>query len=129
MEEFDALVAEFMDAFGGQATLTTKSTGTYNVETGDYAYSTVNTQVEAILLDLILRSNGLATVSGTLVEQGDKRIFVRPVNKQYPLQLMPNISPTSDTITMAGKTWKIINVKSVNPSGTNAILFELIVKE
>lgn len=130
VNDFDECVADFMDDFGGPALLTiTDEQGTYSPSTGDYIASTVGYTVRAILLDLTLRNNGLGTDPNTLIQMGDKRCFIQPLNKTDPTQVMPKINPSSDRVTMGGITYKIITVKQTNTDTTNPILFELILRE
>jgi hypothetical protein len=78
--------------------------------------------VEAILMDLTLQSNGLSTKYQTLVEAGDKEAFVRP-NKVTPFTIAP-----ADRLLIGGVEYKVVTMKEVNPTTTDAILYSLYLR-
>lgn len=128
-QDFDETVLFFMDEMGGAATLIIQGEGEYNYETSQYETTETEVPVRAIMLDLTLQSNGLQTTSGTLIEMGDKRIFVQPANKNDPLAVMPKVHPNKDRIRMGGIVYKIITLKDTNPDTTNSVLLELYVRQ
>lgn len=129
-DDFDSTVAFFMDEMGGSAVVSIEDpAGTYDPDTGDYAVTSQDYTVRAILLDLTLRSNGLQTVPNTLIETGDKRCLIQPIEKNGSPTPMPKIKPNKDRVTMGGITYKIVTLKDYNPSATNSIMLDLILRE
>ena len=72
---------------------------------------------QAILLDYTVQEAGIINASGSLVQQGDKKIMLAAKGLAWP--------PTLTTTILAdGQTWTIVNVKSTNPAGT-PLVYEL----
>ena len=128
--DFDRVVAEFMNEMGGTATLVVQDpNGLYDPTTSTYTATTTLYTVKAILLDLTLRSNGLTTQPNTLIETGDKRCLIQPLNKTTTGLIMPVLKPNKDKIIMGGVTYKIVTLKNYNPSAVNSILIDTILRE
>lgn len=128
LDDFDQTVAEFMQDFGGTGYLMVAGQGVRDLDTGDVVITTTEYPVQAIILDLTLQSNGLQTIDGTLIQSGDKRCFIRPINKTTPSAIMPAINPTKDKFKMADVIYKIVTLKETNPSGTNNVMLELYLR-
>lgn len=130
LDDFDLCVAEFMADFGGAATFVSYTEGAYDPATGDVATTTTNYTVKAILLDIEIRSSGLQTINGTLIEAGDKRCFIQPPNKaSSTAPAMPTPRPNKDKFIMGGITYKIVTSKEINPDTTNVVMYELILRQ
>lgn len=86
------------------------------------------TLVHAILLDFDRTSNGFSTKFGTLIEAGDKELYMLPTQKEDPLAtpIIPN--PAADRITVAGITYKVVIVKSADPTGSNPLLYNIMLR-
>ena len=128
LSDFDETVLFFMEEMGGSATLIFQGSGTYDVATSSYLTTETEMTVRAIMMDLTLQSNGLQTMNGTLIEAGDKRLYLQPANKSDPNMVMPIIHPNKDKIRMGGVVYKIITVKDYNPTTSNSVLLELYVR-
>jgi hypothetical protein len=59
-------------------------------------------------------------VNGTLVQVGDKRIYVSAVG-------VPDVT-LNDTVTVAGVTYRVINPNTIGPAGV-AVLYNLHVRK
>jgi hypothetical protein len=88
----------------------------------------VTTQVEAILMDLTLSSNGLSTRFGTLVIHGDKQLLVRPPHKADPDSPMLTINTATDRVVVNGIEYKLVTFKEINPTGADPILYDLYIR-
>lgn len=128
MSDFDLTVLEFIRESGCSATLIKEATGAYNPATGTVASDTDEIAVEAILMDLTLQSNGLSTKYGTLVEAGDKELYMRPPHKTNPLLGEIEIKPASDRIRVGAVTYKIVTFKELNPSASDPALYTLYLR-
>lgn len=128
MNDFDLTVVEFMNDYGVAATYIKKTQGDYNPATGEAPETTVEIPVKAIQLDLPLTRNGASTIGGTVIQDGDKQVFVQPPQKteQYALPIVVDVA--TDKINLNGVLWNIITFKETNPTGLNQILIELYVR-
>ena len=128
MQEFDATLLEFIKDYGSYGTLTQETEGEYNPSTGEVNSTTVEIPIRGILMDLTLQSNGLSVKYGTLVEAGDKELYMQPPHKTngYPTPVV--ISPAADRIEFGGIVYKIVTSKELNPTGTNPVLISLYLR-
>lgn len=128
LEDFDQCVTEFMNDFGGVGILHIAGTSIRNPDTNDLEVVVTPIQVRAILLDLTLQSNGLQTVAGSLIQAGDKRCYIQPINKTNPALAMPVVQPNKDKFEMGDITYTIVTLKEINPTATNNVLYELYLR-
>lgn len=128
LTEFDPMVLEFFSECGVDATYS-KVTQTYDPTDGDMAETSVTWDVQAIVLDLSLQSNGFSLKYGTLVQQGDKEVFIRPPKKVDGTSNF-TVDPANDKILVGSKVYSIVTYKEVNPTmGDDPILFMFYVRE
>jgi len=132
--DFHDAVREFMDEFGSYATYVAQlDVGEYDPATGTNSTNVSEFQVRAIMTDMSLRSNGLASKLNTLIQEGDKVLYVQPTDSLLPI-LYPYgilvVDPTDDKIIIAGVTYKVVTAKTVDPTGSvnKPILYELYVR-
>lgn len=128
IDDFDRVVMEFMRDFPVTATYVSQTDGAYNPTTGTVSSTTTETEVEAILLDLTLSSNGLSTRHGTAVIAGDKQLIVRPPNKTDPDADPLVINTATDRVIVAGHAYKVVTFKEINPTGNDPIAFDLYLR-
>ena len=105
-----------------------QTTGAYNPSTGEVATTVVDILARGILLDLTLSGNGLTSKYGTNILTGDKELYMQPVEKTDALVLSLIPDPTQDFVVVAGITYKVMNMKEINPSGTNPIAYFLHIR-
>lgn len=128
MEDFDSAIMSFFSEFGFTATYLSASEGTYNPATGENTVAVTEIPVEAIQLDLPLVRNGMSTSTGTLIQDGDKQLFVRPPNKSDENSDALVVNPAADRVRIGATEWRIVTAKETNPTGSNQILIELYIR-
>lgn len=113
-----ATALRMIERFGLAATLSEVTPGEYDPVTGVETGGTTLTQTgQLILLEYTSAEAGIINASGSLVQQGDKKIMLAAKGLAWP--------PTTTTTILAdGLTWTIVNVKSTNPAGT-PLVYEL----
>src|SRR5688572_22094253 len=119
MEDFDAVVVEFMREYGFTATYVQRTLGEYDPAEGEAPLTEEHTPVQAILLDYTLQSNGFGNKFGTDIMAGDKEMYIQPPNKVDAGVPALNILPTQDTILANGVEYKIVTMKELNTTGGN----------
>jgi len=126
MDDFDEVVVAMMDDYGTEAIYQKSIQGAYNPETG-MSISTTQQSIKAILMDLTLQSNGYSVKWGTMVQAGDKEIYVQPPERidHHPALV---IDPATDAIVVAGVTYKVVTHKTVNPTGAHNIVHTFYVR-
>lgn len=127
MSDFDATVVEFMRDFGTTATILTNHSGSYDPSTSRFTQYGTNITVKAILMDRTLRSDGDQNSPNSLIQAGDKQCFIQPPEKNGGSAI--HIDTVSDQLLIGGVTYRIVTVKSLNPSTTNSVLYELYLRK
>lgn len=123
-EDFHLTVLELMHEFGTTGIYVKVKPGTYDPNTGTNTAVTVEAAVQLIVMDLTLQSNGYSVKYGTLIQAGDKEIYIRPTDQMKLL----GIDPASDSVRVGSVTYKIVSFKEVNPTGTDPIVYSLYVR-
>lgn len=127
MDDFDTAVMELMAEFGTTATYI-KRVSTYDTTTSENVETTKEIPVQVILMDLTLQSNGLSTKFGTLIQAGDKEMFVRPPNKTDNGVAPLTVDPSNDSVRVKGIEYRIVSSKEVNTTGADTIIYDLYVR-
>lgn len=123
-EDFDRTVLELMNEFGTTGKFVKTKTGAYDPNTGTTTTVVVEATVQLIVMDLTLQSNGYSVKYGTMIQAGDKEIYIRPTDQ---MQLL-GIDPATDAVKVGDVTYKVVTHKEVNPTGTHPIVYSLYVR-
>jgi hypothetical protein len=131
-QDFDEAVAELISEFGFSSSGENKYrkiiAGTYSAELGEVSTTVVEYPIQAVVTDLTLQSNGYSVKYGTMVQAGDKEVFVRPPHKVGTTPAPITIDPATDVIEIRGVVYKIVTQKEVNPTGNDPILYSFYVR-
>jgi hypothetical protein len=132
--DFIGLVNDMMDEFGTVGTLVVNLEGDgYDPATGTTNSVTADIPIKCIIMDLTLQSNGAGTRDKTLIQDGDKVLYVRPSDELLPI-LMPDgilaVDSSDDKVVVGGHTYDVVTTKVLDPtaSGTKPIMFELYIR-
>lgn len=128
MDEFDYTVMEFMKEYGFFGTYVKTAVGDYDPSTGEPSTVVTEIPVEVILMDLTLQSNGFSTKYGTLVQAGDKDLWMRPPQKTDPDAEPITIDPASDVVKLNGVTYKIVTAKETSIGGQAPLLYNFYIR-
>lgn len=86
-------------------------------------------EIEAIKMELVRPPEGSGgSKSGTLIQDGDQMLYVRPTEKSDVFAEALSVNPTSDRIKINGVMWKIVSSKQYDPSASDCILYELYIR-
>lgn len=123
--DFHEMVREMMKDFGTQGTLVSRTGGDYDPATGEVSVSDTETSITCILMDMTLQSNGSGTKDKTLIQDGDKVLYVEPSPN------VQSIDSTSDKVVVGGITYDIVTMKMIDPTATNSspLLYELYLRK
>lgn len=127
--DFDQVVVGMMEDFGIVSQLLIQGDGVFNPATQEYVAAITSYDVNTIFMDFTLARFGTQTAEGTLIQTGDKQCYMQPLNKRNPLLTMPTVQPNKDQISVGGRVYKIANLKMINPTMTDAIVYEMHLKE
>ena len=117
------VVTNMMSRYGGPATALVVDEGVYDTTTSENVVGPdTEYDVLAMVFDYTLQSNGLQTAQGTLIETGDKQVFVQP------LATMPVLRPNKDFFLVGNVKYRIVTYKELNPSQSANVLIELFVR-
>jgi len=128
-DDFDSMVAEFFIEFGFSATFVHSLAPVHNDTNGTVTTPTLSIPVEAIRMELIRPVEGSGSRTGTLIQDGDLQLFVRPTEKSDYFAEALQVSPNTDSFVINGKSWKIVTCKEYNPSADDCILYEFYIRK
>lgn len=120
-----------MRQFGTTAQIRIAISEQYEPETSENIVEYHDYPVNAMFFDYLKKNEGLGTDGKTLIQSGDKQVFVQPPQKSDAGIALPTISPNKTFLVLGDKTYKVITVKQHNPSMTNngCVLIEMYVRE
>jgi hypothetical protein len=104
---------------------------TYDPTTSENTVSYQDYAVNILVFDYVRKQEGVGEEKNTLVQTGDKQVYVQPPQKTDAGIPLPHLSPNSDFLKVGDKTYKIVTVKQYNPSMSSdgCIVYELYVRE
>ena len=115
MSDADDIISDALEALaeaGEDIILRTTVIGAYNPATGTSTTTTTDTIRKGYVMDYNLVVYGNDMINNTLVQAGDKRLYMDA----------NGISPTlNDQVIIGGVTWQIKNIKNPNYTGTSVI--------
>lgn len=127
--DFDRMISEMMSEFGFVTTYFHKVSESFNDTTNVISPVFEEIEIEAIKMELVRPVEGSSgTKSGSLIQDGDQMLYVRPTEKVDVFADAIAINPASDRININGKMWKIVTSKSYDPSANDCILYELYIR-
>jgi hypothetical protein len=104
-----------MGKFGGDVTIRSVATGSYNPTTGTVVETTTDIGIKGVLENVNLRE------VNDLIQATDKRLIVAAFD------LNGTVPKTSDEVVISGATYQIINIATIEQDNT-AITYELILR-
>lgn len=131
IEAFDSLVYDMMQEFGTVAYVQVVTSEEYDPETSENVVVVTPYKVKAIFFDYIDKNSGVGTEKNTLVQTGDKQVFIQPPHKTETGIPLPHLDPNKDRLKVGDKLYKIVVAKEYNPSMSRkgCVLYELYVRE
>jgi len=126
--EFMGMIMEFMYDDPMIMQYIKSAAPTYNVATSTNSTTHVEINTRGVLLDFTHTNNGLSSKFGTEILSGDKELYMLPPNKFDPLQPPLAIDTTQDQCRIGGVMYKCMVMKEVNPTGSNAILYNFLIR-
>lgn len=123
LSQFDNVVRDMLGMAGGTGTLRIFTDGAY--VDGEVTRTSADYTVNIAINDFPQANSGEKSKFGTLIQADDKQLMMQPINKDDVHATQPNIQANRDLIIIDGTEWKILALKEINPSGVNAILFDM----
>lgn len=130
MNVLDRAVAKITGMFGTQAIIRIVTGQQYDTTTSQNVVTYTDYNVNVIIQDYLRKEDGLGAERNTLIQSGDKQVYVQPPQKIGSLPL-PTISPNQDLFVFGGKVYKIVFLKQLNPSMSvnGCVAYELYIRE
>ena len=132
MQVFDKVVDKYMSRYGFDIQIEYLTPASdYDTESGTIIEVKELVNARAMLFDMTLQSNGTGNFRSTLIEAGDKQLFIKPITKntEYQDVLLETITPARDRIVIGGDKYKVVTFKEINPSTSNSCLWELYIRK
>jgi hypothetical protein len=131
MNQLDRTVATMMSRFGTSGFITVSVSEEYDPATSENVVTYQDYPVNIMVFDYVRKNEGEGTQNNTLVQTGDKQVYVQPPQKTEVGIALPHLNANRDFLKIGDKTYKIVTVKQLNPSlaQENCILYELYIRE
>jgi hypothetical protein len=128
LSDFKGIVAEFMKDFGTEAVLIVPTlAGEYDPADSTFTpTSSKRYKVKAIFMDLQKPLNGLKVDPNSLIQAGDKEVYIQSIANELPL---PTIQPNKDSLKIGTDVWRIIALKDINPTMSDSVLLQLYIRK
>lgn len=122
VKPFDGVVVRMMARFGGIGILHVNSAPIY--VDGESTSVRLDYELNTLIFDYPQNGAGDKANFNTSILEGDVQCFAQPLNKKQSVLVQPIVQANRDTITLGITEWKILNVKQLNPSGSDNVLYE-----
>lgn len=120
-----ATAQELLTEFGAPVTVRQVVTGEYDPDLGEAPATTVDQDGIGVLFDYTAQAAGLTNMAGSVIETGDKQMYLAPeLAAGGP---MPEPRP-ADLVLALGATWRVVTVKTLAPAGL-VLLYELQLRQ
>ena len=133
IDKFVRVVKKEMDRYGCDITIIRdiSTSDDYIVQTSTAPVLEQEFPCRGILFERTLQSNGNGVYGNTLIEVGDKQLFIQPPEDDgfYQTNETDVIHPNRDRIRIGDKLYRVITFKQVNPSADNSVLFECYIRQ
>jgi hypothetical protein len=130
--KFDKVVRKEMSRYGFDLIVKRNSANstTYNPALGRASSVSSTLPCRGILFDLTLQSNGNQTMKDSLIQAGDKQLYIQPITKQDENFQSPptRLIPGQDEVVIGSDVYRIVTFKEVNPSAADSCLWELYIR-
>lgn len=124
--DFHHVVQDMMGDFGTPGLLLRPREAEYDPDTGTAEAGVDELPITCILMDLTLQSNGAGTREKTLIRDGDKVLYVQPADGLGTV--LAAVDSATDKVVVGGVTYDVVTTKSLDPTASDPILFELYVR-
>ena len=106
-----------IDKFGRNVVFSTKTRAAGDAVAGTVTTTTASATVKAVLFDYTMSERGIAFAKDVVIMKGDKKCIVA------------GITPTLNmAATFGGDAYSVLNIKELNPAGTN-LYYELMLRK
>jgi hypothetical protein len=122
MDSFKRVVQNMMTRYGTTLTVIVCGDAVYNPATSESVPVETQYIVPGMVFDFTLQSNGAQTAPGTLVQVGDKQVFLQPTAD------VPRLRAERDFVVLGDKRYKVVTYKETNPTTADNTLIELLVR-
>lgn len=107
---------------GVSVTVTYDGAGTYDPATGANTVATSTATAKGVLLPF---SQGLRKMGNTNIAMGDEQLLLSALSTSGAALTQPKVD---DSVTISGKSYKIVEVSPLKPDGATTILYDCTVR-
>lgn len=119
--ELAAVADELLAEFGQEIILYASMPGGYNPATGQSSATDAGYYGRGAAFDFNFRDSGQTFGAGTLIQAGDRQLYLSPVGVPAP--------KPGDLVDLAdGSRWNVAAVKTTDPSSAEPVIFECLLR-
>jgi len=130
INQLDRVVTNFMSRYGVAAKVLVAGNPVYDHDTQIVTSTDVEYTVNAMFFDMTRQMNGVRDIANSLVQEGDKQVFIQPTEKaNVASAAMPIPQANKDKVQVGNKIYKIVTVKQLNTTMDNCVFYECYCRE
>jgi hypothetical protein len=127
-DDFHRMIAEFFVEFGFTTTYYSVGQGVPNDSNGTITTPTTEFPIEAIKMELPRPTNGITSNANSQIQEGDQILYIRPTEQADVFADAIVANPTSDYVLINNTRWKVVAIRSYDPSAEDNILYEMYIR-
>lgn len=128
-DDFDRVMYQMIQDFGFLATYKKCTPGVADDAAGTISDTFEDVEIEAIKTELLRPNNGLGSKIGSLIQEGDQILYIRPTEKTSVFADPLYVNPALDKVMIGNTLWKIVTMKEHNTTNEDCILYELYIRK
>jgi hypothetical protein len=102
--------------------------GVYDPTTSELTTTPVLTSAMGLILDLTRNANGLSSKYGLMIVEGDKDCYMYPPYLLDGTQPQLVINTAADKMLVGTTLYRVVNCKTLDPSGSGALLYNFMLR-
>lgn len=128
---FLRIVDKYMKLYGFDCTLVrnTNDYANYDVSTSSFDSAPQLITIRAMLFDYQRQHDGTQVYKDTLIQAGDKQIFIYPPKALDDYTSITNILPENDRIKIGDDLYRVIAFKEINSNMRDSVLWECYIRK
>lgn len=128
-DDFHRMIASMMADFGFSASYVSVGEPVANDADGTVSSPETIIPVQAIVQELPRPNQGVTNNTGSLIQEGDQQLYIRPTEQVDILAAAILVNPTRDYVIINNVRWKVVVMKQHNPAANENILYELYIRK
>lgn len=125
---FHKIVSNAFKRNGGVGQYVNVTEGSYDPSTGTMTNVTTSRDISVCVFDYPYLNSGVTNLKNSLIKETDRQCLIIPFHKDGRTPTTISVNPNLDKIVINNIQYSIIAFKEINPSGTDAAMYECYIR-